>query len=131
MTDKVPDEALPAIPELSNDFAEITKRLKKEPQSVQQIIALSACGFSRRAVARAFGIDPATVQYHIDKHDPNRVLVPTQEARRHLLGTLLESKVGDCLLMLTPEKIGKLNALELVDDSPGDLGRNLMDCGKV
>ena len=101
----IPDEVKAKLPNLHG--------LSEKKKAV---VALSCAGFSNRAIGRCFNMTPTTVGKWLSKIDPeNEFPVLTSRERRWMLALLVESKVGDALLRITPNKMDKLDAVKLID----------------
>ena len=104
------ESILPAAMEVDNtpDFRDI-------PQRAQMILCLLACGWSCASVGSLIGVTAQAVHKTSVKYDPERKFTLSRTARRRFIARLWESRAGEALMRITPEKFKAATARDLAD----------------
>lgn len=80
------------------------------PPKAQMILCLVACGFSYRTISLLAKCEPQTVQYYVERYDPDRRFTISVKGRREFLAALWEGRAGEALAQITPEKLSLSSA---------------------
>lgn len=113
LADGTSNRAIVHIEPMSLEDAANFPHIKKLASKVQQILALTAFGFSASTIARAWGVRPSAIRHMMATYDPDRKFQLSKQAKRAFLTKMLESRAAEALAYITPEKLEKANALAL------------------
>jgi hypothetical protein len=80
---------------------------------VQQVLALTSFGFSTDTIAKAWGSSRREIANIVKKYDPDRKFQLSKSAKRAFLTKMLESRAGEALAYLTPDKLKAAKAVDL------------------
>jgi len=83
------------------------------PERVQQVLTLVAVGFTPASIARLSGTTTQNVANLVSRYDPDHKFYVTPAERRGFLAKILESKMLEALVHITPEKLEAATATEL------------------
>jgi len=97
---------------LPKELSNALPLVQKEGTLTNTVLALYACGFSPLAVSEQMGTSVATIQNIIRRYGEE--IEPAPECRREFLERFLESRIGDAILLLTPEKMQKMKPAGLI-----------------
>lgn len=100
------DQLFPSRFELSDSLPDVGEM----PPKAQMILCLVACGFSYRTISLLAGCKAQTVQYYVDRWDPDRRFGLGDKGRREFLAALWQSRAGEALAQITPEKLAVSSA---------------------
>lgn len=75
------------------------------PERVQQILTLCACGFSMASIAKLANVSDAAIANLISRYDPAHKFYLSATDKRAFMANLLQSKMMEAMLHITPEKL--------------------------
>ena len=87
--------------------------IKNLEARIQQILALTAFGFSPKTIGKAWGVRSNTIKEALKKYDPENKFTISRQAKRAFLTKMLESRAAEALAYITPEKLEASNAFAL------------------
>jgi hypothetical protein len=87
--------------------------MKKMTKRQQVILACAAMGLGVRAIAHGLGVTTGTIYTVLAAVDPDNKVRVTDEGRKAFVTRMLESRISESLLAITPEKLADSSAKEL------------------
>ena len=87
--------------------------IKNLEVKVQQVLALTAFGFSPKTIGKAWGCKGSSIKDIIRKYDPENKFSISKHSKRAFLTKMLEARAAEALAYITPEKLEASNAYAL------------------
>ena len=86
---------------------EVTKMpdLTGVPERVQQMLVLRSAGFSYASIGNLFIISHVAVRKNCLRWDPEGSFNLSKEDRQSMIAQLIRARMGEVLLLMTPEKL--------------------------
>jgi len=95
--------------ELLDQYPDMRKMTKRQ----QVVLAAAAMGLGHRAIAAAMGITHEAVGKMLRVIDPDSRVRVSREGKRAFITRMVESRMSESLLAITPEKLNDSTAKEL------------------
>ena len=94
---------------------EVTKMpdLSGVPERAQQMLVLRSAGFSYASIGNLFKVSHVAVRKSCLRWDPEGSFNLSKEDRQSLIAQLIRARLGEVLLLMTPEKLNSANVATL------------------